>query len=294
MPRGGAGAVFSRPMGPSALYFVAFDAGVGFALVTLALVVHRAVTGRRRPGERNLAESLVAGAHLLAAFAVVAAALDGCVGGDDLARDLAWTALFGGTGVLLLELIGRVGTGLILGARLGAEIARGNAAAGLAAAAHWLATGILVSSCLYGRDLGGFGVSLAFLAVAELTLHAFVVAFRALTVYDDREEILDENLAAALSYAGVTVGLGVIIGHAADGTFSTLAGSLRAYAVSLAGSLVFYPVRQLLVGGLLVGGGLAVRGGRLDEGIARGRAVGLAALEAASYLAAALAWVRLT
>src|SRR5262249_38759946 len=155
----------------------------------------------------------------------------------------------------------RVGTDLILGARLGPEIARGNAAAGMAAASHQLARGILIASCLYGRDLAGFGVSLSFFALAQITLYLFVIAFRALTVYGDREEILAENLAAALSYAGVTVALALIIGHAADGTFVGLAASLRAYAASLAGSLALYPVRQIVVGALLVGGGLRFRGG---------------------------------
>src|SRR5262249_24602029 len=149
---------------------------------------------------------------------------------------------------------GRLGTAFILGARLAPEVARGNPAAGLAAAGHWLATGVLVSSCLYGRDLGTFGVSLAFFALAQVTLHLFVVGFRALTVYGDREEILDENLAAALSYAGVTAALGLVIGHAADGSYAGVESSLRAYGLSLLGGLALYPVRQIVVGALLTGG----------------------------------------
>ena len=274
-------------------YAIAFDALAGLTVLGLGLVARRIVSGRARLGVQNLAEALVTAGHLLGSFLVVAAALAGCVTGQDLVADIAWTALFGGTGVVLLALMGRIGTELILGARLGPEIARGNAAAGLAAASHKLATGILIGSCLYGRDLGGFGISLCFFALAQVTLHLFVIAFRALTVYGDREEILAENLAAALSYAGVTVALGLIIGHAADGTFVGLEASLRAYAVSLAGSLALYPVRQIVVGAILVGGGLRLRGGRLDDGIAREKSTGLGVLEAAAYLATALVWARL-
>src|SRR5215813_2915030 len=200
-------------------YAIAFDAIAGLTVVGLALVARRMLGGRPHLGGRNLAEALVAAGHLLGTFLIVASALAGCATGQDLVADIAWTALFGGTGVILLALLGRVGTDLILGARLGPEIARGNAAAGMAAASHQLASGILIASCLYGRDLAGFGVSLSFFALAQITLHLFVIAFRALTVYGDREEILAENLAAALSYAGVTVALALIIGHAAEGTF---------------------------------------------------------------------------
>src|SRR5262250_1263458 len=134
-------------------YAIAFDALAGLTVLTLGLVARRIVSGRSRLGVQNLAEALVTAGHLLGSFLVVAAALAGCVTGQDLVADIAWTALFGGTGVVLLALMGRIGTELILGARLGPEIARGNAAAGLAAASHKLATGILIGSCLYGRDL---------------------------------------------------------------------------------------------------------------------------------------------
>jgi uncharacterized membrane protein YjfL (UPF0719 family) len=281
----------------SAAYVIVFDVVAGLLLILLSFALHRYVFAERpahRAGERNLAESLVSAAELLATFLVIAAVLAGSVAAQDVLDDVCWTALFGGTGVVLLTLAGRLGTRLVLGARLGPEVARGNVAAGLAAAGHWLTAGLLVSSCIYGRDLGTFGVSLAFFALAQVTLHLFVVAFRALTVYGDREEILGENIAAASSYAGATVALGLVIGHAAEGVFEGLGASLRGYALSLAGSLLLYPVRQLVVGALLAGGGLVLRGGRLDAGIARERNLGLGILEAAAYVAAALAWVRLT
>ncbi len=281
-------------MGPSAGYTIVFDAVAGLALVGLALALRRLAFRKRDRRERNTAEALVVAADLLAVFLVVASALAGCVAGEDVLDDAAWTLLFGGSGIVLLTLAGRSATHLVVGARLGPEVERGNVAAGVAAAGHCLSTGIIVASCLYGRDLGTFGISLAFFALAQLTLHLFVVAFRALTVYGDREEILGENVAAATSYAGVTVALALIIGHAADGTYTGVLSSLRAYAVSLAGSVILYPVRQLVVGALVAGGGLALRGGRLDEGIAREKSVGLGVLEATAYLAAALAWTRLT
>ena len=69
--------------------------------------------------------------------------------------------------------------------------------------------------------------------------------------------------------------------------------SLLLYGEALLLSVAFWPVRQLVVQGLLVGGGLHLRGGALDEGISRGRNVGLGALEAAAYIATALLVTRL-
>ncbi len=262
-----------------------FDAVAAPVLVGLALVVQRLVVGAPSPG--NLAKALLAAGHLVGACIVAAAVVDGSPAGASLGDDALWTAVFGAIAVALL------GTAVIIGAGLRREIERGNPAAGVAAAGHHIATGVVVASCVYGHDLGTLGVALLFFAIAQITLHLFVIGFRAVTAYRDHEEILDENVAAALSYAGVTVALGVIIGHAADGAFVTWAASLRAYAVSLAGSLAMYPVRQLVVGAILVGDRPRLRGGRLDEGIARGRDVGLGVLEAGAYVAMAILLVRL-
>jgi uncharacterized membrane protein YjfL (UPF0719 family) len=267
-----------------------FDAAAALVLVTLALLVQRLLSGA---AQRNLAQALVTAGHLVGAFLVVAAVVDGSATGD-LAADALWTAAFGVTAVVLQAAAGALGTALILGAGLRQEIARGNPAAGVAAAGHYLATGVVVASCVTGHDLGTLGIALLFFAIAQVTLHLFVIAFRALTAYRDHEEILDENVAAALSYAGVTIALGVIIGHAADGAFAGWTASLKAYAISLAGSVALYPVRQLVVGVLLVGDRPRLRGGRLDEGIARGRDLGLGVLEAGAYVAVAVLLARLT
>ena len=59
------------------------------------------------------------------------------------------------------------------------------------------------------------------------------------------------------------------------------------FGLASLGILVFYPVRQLVVELMLLGGGISIRGGRLDKGI-QARGVGVGALEAAAYIATAL------
>ena len=127
-----------------------------------------------------------------------------------------------------------------------------------------------------------------FFVIAQATLHLFVVLFRALTLYAEDQEIMGENVAAAVSYAGATLAIALIVGHAVEGDFEGWGVSLRSYAVALASSLVLYPVRQLGVQTLMLRQRFALRGGALDRLVAQERNVGVSAVEAVSYLAVAV------
>ena len=236
---------------------------------------------------RNAARGIVRAGFICGVAFIVSSAIQGCVHGDDWRADLLWTAVFGGCAVLLLALIGSLGVRVLLRSRLPGEIARGNEAAGVAAAAHYAATGLIVARCLYGDDLGTLGVSVVFFVIAQATLHVLVLLFRSLTVYADDQEIMAENVAAALSYAGAMLAIAVIVGHAAEGDFVAWGQSLRAYALALLSVLVLYPVRQFLVQMLLLRQPFALRGGGLDRLVAQEHNVGASAVEAVSYLAAA-------
>lgn len=230
--------------------------------------------------------------EVFAVLVVASSAVRNAAEGDDLLRDLGWSLALATVGVLLVLVVGRLGLGLLFRARLPELLARGNKAAGFAAGAHYAATGLLTSHAVAGSDARGLGLSFAFFLLAQLTLHGVVSLFRALTTYDDAEQIEGENFAAALSYGGVAVAVAVIVARALEGAFTTWADSLRGYAMVLASVLLLYPVRQLFVQALLLGGGVSLRRGRIDEAISK-RNEGVAAVEAASYLAAALAIVKL-
>ena len=140
-----------------------------------------------------------------------------------------------------------------------------------------------------GGDLREIGLSLTFFVIGQVTLLLFITLFRALTTYDDAEQIEGENLAAALSYAGVSIAIGVIIARALEGDFTSWSESLRGYGGVLLFLLMLYPVRQILVQVVLLGAPFTFRGGRLDTGVAAERNEGMGALEAVSYLATAFA-----
>lgn len=235
----------------------------------------------------NPARAIERAGFLCGVAFVFTSAIEGCVHGESWRADLLWTSVFGGCAVALLALSGALGIRVLLRSRLPAEIARGNVAAGIAAGAHYAATGLIIARCLYGDDLATLGVSVVFFVIAQATLHLFLVLFRALTLYADDQEIMGQNVAAALSYAGAMIALALIIGRAAEGDFEGWATSLRAYALALLSALALYPVRQIGVQTWLLQQPFTLRGGNLDRIVAQERNVGAGAVEAVSYLAAA-------
>jgi uncharacterized membrane protein YjfL (UPF0719 family) len=261
------------------------------ALLALLRVGQR-LLGRSTPADLlhgNVAHGMVQVGQVVGVFLVGAAAVKGCVHGEGYAHDLPRVVGFAVVGLALLLIIGQLGIRLLFRAQLAAELSRGNVAAGVAAGAHYAATAIITSHAVSGGDLHDLGLALIFFGIGQLTLLAFVILFRALTVYDDAEQIKGENLAAALSYAGVSVAVAIVVGRALDGDFVSWGESLKGYGAVLLFLLGLYPVRQILVQMILLGAPFSLRGGRLDTGIAAERNAGLGALEAVSYVATALA-----
>jgi uncharacterized membrane protein YjfL (UPF0719 family) len=282
---------------PSPLYIFSFGLGTMLGLLVLMRVGQRLLsrghTVAADLADDNAARRLLQVGEVLSVFLVAASVVKSCVGGESLGGDVLWVSVFGAVALLLVMLTGQLGVRLLLRSRLPAEIERGNAAAGLAAGAHFVSTGIITSSAIAGGSLRELGLSIGFFVLAQLTLYVFISLFRALTTYDDAEQIQGENLAAALSYAGVSIAVAIIVARAVEGDFVSLRASLLGYGEMLLLILALYPVRQLLVQVVLLGAPFSLRGGRLDAGVAAERNEGMGALEAVTYLATALAIARL-
>jgi uncharacterized membrane protein YjfL (UPF0719 family) len=236
----------------------------------------------RARGLRNVGD-------VLAVFLVGAAVVKNCVHGEDFQHDAIWAASYGAMGLLLLELTGMAGTRLLLRQRLNESLDRGNIAAGVAAAAHYVATGIITSRAVAGSDLRGLWLSLSFFLLGQIAHQGIVTLYRALTTYNDSEQIEGENLAAAISYGGLSVAVAVIVARALEGEFAGWIPALTGFGMLVASALGLFPIRQLVVQGLLLGAKPSLRGGALDESVGRDRNVAAAALEAASYVGSALA-----
>jgi len=248
----------------------------------------------RLDDDDNPAHRLYAALQTVGVLWIAASAAHQCATGEDLVHDLLWVFAFGGVGFVLYVLAGQLGVRLLLGRRLAEEIDDDrNVAAALAAGAHHIAVAILVAESAAGTDLFGLTLATGFFFLG-LVCHQIVIAlFRALTTYDDAEQVAGENLAAAMSYAGTSIAAAIVIARALDGDFEGMRDSVLGFVQVACLALLLLPVRQLLVGGLLFGKFPKLRGGVLDDAIGLRHDTAVAALDGAVAIAVALTIARL-
>jgi uncharacterized membrane protein YjfL (UPF0719 family) len=272
----------------------AFAAATAVLLLVLLHALQRLVSPRHTvTGDAkgpNTAYVLVQAGHVLALLLLVPGIVKEALTHDSLAHAALWAGLFSLVGVVLIELVGEVGIRLLLRSTLRQELERGNVAAGLAAGANHAAVGIIAAPSIAGSDVQGLGLAIGFFGLAVVTLALCVMLFRALTTYDDAEQIQGDNLAAAVSYAGISVATAIILARALKGgDFEGWGPALTGFGSVAASALALYPVRQVIVQGLILGRRPTLRGGSLDDAIGSERSAGLAALEALAYVATAVA-----
>src|SRR5262249_14677036 len=145
----------------------------------------------------NAARSLLQVGQVLGVFLLASSSVRGAVHGKSFVSDLWHVALFAVVALALMMITAHFGVRALLRSRLPAELSRGNVAAGVAAGAHYVAVAVITSRAVSGGDLRDLGLSVTFFALGQVTLIGFITLFRALTVYDDAEQIQGENLAAA-------------------------------------------------------------------------------------------------
>ncbi len=277
-------------MDATTLYTAGFGVGTTLVLLILLRIVQRVISPMHQLARTNSAWRLLQVGHVFAVFLLAAAVVKHGVTGVDLVADLTVAAAYGALGLLVVQLAGAISTRTLFRAQLRAELERGNAAAGLAAGAHYVAIGVLASRAVVGGDLADIGLALVFFAIAMITHAAFVALYRLLTTYDDAEQIHGENTAAAISYAGITVAVAILIARAltGEGEFTGWPGALKGFGGVSLFALGLYPVRQLVVQWLMLGARPSLRGGAIDEAVAADHDTALATLEATTYLATAM------
>ena len=202
-------------------------------------------------------------------------------------QDVVDVALYGGLGIVLLTVMSLVSCRLFLGLHVREQLEAHNSSAAVVVAGSYVATSLTYSGALSGEG-GGFLMLLLFFVLGQLALLAMTYVFRWLTGYDDVEQIGSGNLAAGVAQAGLLIAMGIIVGQAASGDFTTLEDSLIGFLISLLVVVVLYPVRQLVVQCLILGAPLRFRSILLDNEIAEDKNIAAGLLEASAYLSTAL------
>jgi uncharacterized membrane protein YjfL (UPF0719 family) len=236
----------------------------------------------------NPALGIAMAGYLFGVVMIANAVLIGDSSGD-LLRDALLVGAYGIGGIVFLALVAMFGLKILHALDYVAEIEKGNVAVGIAAAGRFVATSFIIAGVVSGESQGGTWVTaIVFFLAGQLALIALAWLYRQLTSYNDSQEILSGNIAAAISYAGVMIGIGITIENGLVGTFVDYATGFAAFGKSLLVIVAFYPIRQFLVQGVLLGGGFAPYGGRLDSEISADKNVGAGVIEATAYIAVAI------
>ncbi len=226
--------------------------------------------------------------YVLGMMLIVASVLAG-EGSGTLLTDARDVAIYGITGIILLALSSSLLLRVFVSKEVYESVRQGNVAAGITAAGSYVATASVIAACVSGDARGGnYVTAMVFMLAGFVALLVITFIFRRLTAYDDIQEILNGNIPAAMSYAGLMVAIGIIVGHAAKGDFVDYMTSFTGFGKTLLAVIALYPIRQFLVQGLLLGSGFSLYGGGLDTEISRDRNINAGIIEAVSYLGAAL------
>ncbi len=205
----------------------------------------------------------------------------------ELIPDILGVLLYGAVGIILLTLVALGTCRVCLGTAVQEPLVAGNVAAAIVVAGVYIATSLTYSGTLSGEG-GGFWILLLFFLLGQVALMGITYGFRWLTSYDDVQEIAAGNVAAALAFAGVLIAVGLIVRRAVSGDYVGLWPSLSGFLLALFLVLVLYPVRQILLQWIVLGGPMHWRATLLDHEIAQDKNVAVGLLEATAYITAAL------
>ncbi len=231
-------------------------------------------------------------AYLFGTLIIIGSVLAGS-GEQNIWITLMWIGIYGVGGILFLNLFSLWGLQIIISKECLKAIKSGNIAAGIVSAGGYISTSLIIAATVAGDSKGTWDSAVIFFFIGQISFIIITFIFRLLTAYNDNEEILKGNMAAALSYAGLMIAVGLIVGHSIEGDFIDYPTSLIAFGKALLVVIALYPIRQWIIQGLLLGGGFTLYGGRLDKEIKEDKNISAGALEASVYIATALLVTRI-
>ncbi len=153
-----------------------------------------------------------------------------------------------------------------------------------------IATGFMIYGAISGEG-GNIWTALGFWAIGQITLILAAFIYNLITPYNIHEEIEKDNVAAGVSFAGALIGVGIIVGLAAEGDFVSWSENLYEYITFSLAGLVLLPVIRTLTDKILlptVKLSNEITGLKNNNEIEeKGPNIGAAFIEAFSYIAGA-------
>jgi len=157
-----------------------------------------------------------------------------------------------------------------------------NQGTGVVSAAVSIASGLIIFGAVQGEG-GNIWTVIVFWAIGQVILILAGLVYNLITPFNVHDEIEKDNVAAGVSFAGALVGIGAIIGLAAESDFESWSENLLDYLGYAVIGLILLPLVRLLTDKVLL------PTVKLTSEIAEQEKpnVGAAYIEAFSYIAAA-------
>jgi uncharacterized membrane protein YjfL (UPF0719 family) len=157
-----------------------------------------------------------------------------------------------------------------------------NQGTGAVVAGAYIASGFILFGAMSGEG-GGVVTSIVYWALGQALLVIATFVYNLITPYDIHAEIEKDNVAAGVSFGGALAGIGILIGLAGQGDFTSWRISLMDYLGVAVVGLVMLPILRFLTDKLLL------PGSKLSHEIANQETpnVGAAYVECFAYISGA-------
>jgi uncharacterized membrane protein YjfL (UPF0719 family) len=264
--------------------------GVAYLIaVVILFFIGKFIFDRWRPGfdlnrelfgRDNLALALSVTGYYGGLVAVIGGALVGP--SEGLWLDLFDLFFFGIIGILLLNISGWINDKLILRTFDNEKeiIDDQNAGTGIIEGANFVAVGLITAGAVSGQ--GDLITAAVFWLLGQATLVAASYLYDWLTPFDLHEEVMRDNVAVGVAFAGVLIGLGNIIRIGIAGDFVSWQINLYEYVWFVGAGLILLPFVRWITDRVLV------PGVRLTDELVHQQNpnIGAGALEGFAYVAA--------
>lgn len=213
-------------------------------------------------------------------------AIGGTIAGPSagLAEDLLDLVIYGVLSIILLNISWFLCDKLILFKfKVSEELIRDhNQGTGAVSAAISIASGFIIYGAVSGEG-GSIWTVIGFWAIGQFILILAGLIYEYITPYKVHDEIEKDNVAAGVGFAGALIAMGIVIGLAGEGDFTSWATDLPVYLSFAILGLILLPIVRFLTDKVLL------PTVKLADEIASQEKpnVGAAYIEAFSYIAAA-------
>lgn len=232
----------------------------------------------------NLAIALVMAGYYLGFTLVYWTLMSGP--GGDLKADILSVASYSVACILILNLCRFINDKFILKSFCNVEklTKEHDLGVGFVQFSVYLATGLIAAGAVSGE--GGWLTFIVFFVLGQVSMVLFSILYNAIAPFDIHAELQQKNTAAAITFSGNLIALGIVVSNGVKGDFVAWQQDLISFAISIVVAFLFIPLLQMVMDRLVI------PGKSLKDEIKRDKNIGAGLLEAVITISFAAIVVR--